>query len=357
MADARESNQRRLRRLDQMDKIRSVEGASSALKALWRNGRKPESIVLRSALVAPRDDDNAPSLLSRLVLPKGIALRFYLIAVFEAQCRLEVGKQWSNVLPLSGRGSWSDLFAVDGAYDAKSGTYMHYTASGRTAEDLRLRQVQGALRTLEGLGSEQYRHALVEVPRGKREQRLYESFQLMKESGHGGNQSPDTYVVPEDQWRAGATIKIPAHFFLNGWAQVLNPSEIATWLAFRVLSKWAPDSHLASGVYVHGEMRASTFGLRRDAWEDGCQRLRDFKLLRFARAVSEAEALKPLSADNEEIWDYMVSSSRKRYEPYRYQVTDQGLEQDAMKVCRKELTLRQKRLNEAAAKRRGASAG
>ncbi|MFE3946715.1 hypothetical protein ACFXPV_33400 [Streptomyces sp. NPDC059118] len=356
MADARESNLRRLRRLERMDKIRSVEGANSALKDLWRDGRKPESIVLRSALVAPRDDGNAPSLLSRLVLPKGIALRFYLIAVFEAQCRLETGKQWTNALPLSGRGSWSDLFAADGAYDAKSGVYMHETVNGRTAEGLRLRQVQGALRTLEGLGSD-YRHALVDVRRGKREQRLYESFRLMNESGRGGNQSPDTYVVPEDQWRAGATIEIPAHFFLNGWAQVLNPSEVATWLAFRVLSKWAPDNHLTSGVYVHGEMRANTFGLRRDAWEDGCQRLRDFGLIRFARAVSEEEATKPLSADNGAIWDYMVSSSRKRYEPYRYQVTDQGLEQDAMKVCRKELTFRQKRLDEAAAKRRGASAG
>ncbi|MFD9499941.1 hypothetical protein [Streptomyces sp. NPDC060035] len=45
----------------------------------------------------------------------------------------------------------------------------------------------------------------------------------------------------------------PAHFFLNGWAKVLNPSEVASWLAFRVLSKWAPDNHLTSGVYVHGE--------------------------------------------------------------------------------------------------------
>ncbi|MEU3544867.1 hypothetical protein [Streptomyces paromomycinus] len=30
-------------------------------------------------------------------------------------------------------------------------------------------------------------------------------------------------------WSA-ATITIPAHFFLNGWIQVLNPSEVATWL-------------------------------------------------------------------------------------------------------------------------------
>ncbi|MFF5655158.1 hypothetical protein [[Kitasatospora] papulosa] len=349
VADARESNERRLRRLDQMDKNRSVAGASKALKRLWEDGRKPPHIVLRSGLLAPRD--GGPSLLSQLVLPKGIALRFYLVATFEAQCRLGPEEKWSNVLPLSGPGSWSDLFAADGAYDAKSGTYMPLTVNGRTAEDLRLRQVQGALRTLEGLGSEQYDHALVDIPRGKREQRLYQSFRLMGEAGRGGTQSPKIYVAPRPHWKA-ARIPIPAHFFLNGWAQVLNPSEVATWLVFRWLSKWAKKNHLKSGVYLHGERRMKTFGLRRDAWEDGCQRLRDFGLIRFARTVSQAEATRPLKADNSYLSDELVISSRERYEPYRYQVTDRGLEEDAVKVCKRELTFRQQQLDQAAKHRR-----
>ncbi|MFJ8620968.1 hypothetical protein ACIRD4_34925 [Streptomyces clavifer] len=338
-----------------MDKNRSVEEANRTLKVLWRNGKKPDSIVLRSILLGRRDGEGSPSSLSRLVLPKGIALRFYLIAAFEAQCRLAAGGQWTNVLPLSGPGSWSDLFATDGAYNAKSATYMHDTVHGRAAEDLRLRQVQGALRTLEGLGGEQYQHALVDIPRGKRGQRLYQSFRLMRESGRGGSQSLSIYAVPKAQWQAARTVEVPAHFFLNGWAQVLSPSEVATWLAVKWLSKWARDTHLASGVYLHGERRTKLFGLRRDAWEDGCQRLRDFGLIRFARNLDEAEVL-PLKADYRYIRDEEVISSRKRYEPYRYQVTDQGLEEDAVKVCKKELIFRQQQLD-LAAKHRGAFGG
>ncbi|UZI33477.1 hypothetical protein [Streptomyces sp. VB1] len=304
MADARQSNQRRLRRLDQMRKIRSVDGASRALRELWESDKRPEAIVLRSTLLARRKGSDTPPGLSRLILPKGIAQRFYLTAFFEAQCRLAAGEQWTNVLPLSGRGSWSDLFALDGAYDAKSATYMHSTVNGRTAEDLRLRQVQGALRTLEGPG-DQYHQSLVGIPRGKREQRLYQSFQLMNEDGHGGKQSPNIYVVPKKNWRAAATTEIPVNFFLNGWVQVLNSSEVATWLALRMLSKWARDKHLATGIYAHGELRSKTFGLRRDTWEDGCQRLREFGLIRFPSHVTKAEATRPLSADYKFLWAEM----------------------------------------------------
>ncbi|MFD3883020.1 hypothetical protein [Streptomyces microflavus] len=357
MADARQSNQRRLRRLDQMRKIRSVDGASRALRELWEGDKRPEAVVLRSTLLARRKGSETPPGLSRLVLPKGIAQRFYLTAVFEAQCRLAAGEKWTNVLPLSGQGSWSDLFAVDGAYDAKSATYMHSTVNGRTAEDLRLRQVQGALRTLEGPG-DQYHQALVGIPRGTRDQRLYQSFQLMNESGHGGKQSPNVYVVPKKHFKGTVTTEIPAHFFLNGWVQVLTPSEIATWLALRMLSKWARDKHLATGIYAHGELRARTFGLRRDAWEDGCQRLREFGLIRFASPVTKADATHPLDADYKFFWEEMVISSRERYEPYRYQVTDRGLEHNALDVCSRELTLRQKLLDQAAvAKPRGTSVG
>jgi hypothetical protein len=351
VADARESNERRLRRLDQMDKIRSVEGANRALKRLWEDGRKPGSIVLRSALLAPREGG---PLLTRLVLPKGIALRFYLLAIFEAQCRLAVGERWENALPLSGPGSWSDLVASDGAYDAKSGAYMRDTGTGRTAETLRLKQVQGALRTLEGLGAEQYDQALVDVPRGTRGQRLYQSFRLMKENGRGGNQTPAVYVVPENHWRAGKTITIPADFFLKGWIQLLNPSEVATWLTLRVLSKWAPDQHQQSGVYLYAEKRMDTFGLRRDAWEDGCQRLREFGLIRFARPMPE-EGAENSPADD---WLFSVPETiQERYEPHRYQVMDEALQQDAVKQCRKELTLRQQALDRAAAARRSGSTG
>ncbi|MFJ6452244.1 hypothetical protein ACIQNV_37210 [Streptomyces hydrogenans] len=328
MVDAKNANERRKRRLDQMNKIGSVAGASRALTGIWEAGRKRGHVVLRTALIQVPGGQRT---LTRLVLPKGVALRFYLLSVFEAHCRLDPGEPWNNVRPLSGRGSWSDLVAIDGAYDAKSGKYMRDTDAGRTLEDLRLRQVQGALRTLEELGPEQ---GLVAMPRGSREQRLYQSFSLMKESGRGGHQTPDTYTVPESTWSA-ETITIPSGFFLNGWVQVLSPSEIATWLILRGLSQWAPNAHSESGVYLYGEARLQQFGLRRDAWEDGCQRLRDFGLIRFA-----------------DTWEqFILLWGREKYQPHRYQVISEGFDADAMKKVTKELTIRQKGLNDATKRR------
>ncbi|MFB7176871.1 hypothetical protein ACFCYI_04080 [Streptomyces sp. NPDC056257] len=345
MADARATNERRVRRLEQMKTNGSAGAASGTLKAFWHGGRRPAHIVVRSALLKPVEGG---PLLTRLVLPRGVALRFYLLALFEAQCRLAVGGQWENVLPLSGPGSWSDMIASDGAYDGKSGTYMRGTRGGRAAEDLRLRQVQGALRTLEEVGGERPDQALVEIPRGSRGQRLYPSFRLLQESGRGSHQSPDIYTVPADHWHPSKTVTIPAAFFLNGWVQVLSPSEVATWLALRVLSKWAPDKHQQSGVFLYGDARKEQFGLQRDAWEDGCQRLLDFGLIRFARPMKDGEPAVPPTPND---WLMVLDQPepRARYEPHRYQVIDEGLDQDAVKVCHRELTLRQHALDRRAA--------
>ncbi|MFJ3861758.1 hypothetical protein ACIPRL_36770 [Streptomyces sp. NPDC090085] len=90
-----------------------------------------------------------------------------------------------------------------------------------------------------------------------------------------------------------------------------------------------------------------TFGLRRDAWEDGCQRLREFGLIRFAQPVPDEGAAAHSTAEG---WllNFTEPRPRDRYEPYRYQVTDQGLERDAVKICHRELTLRQLVLDRAA---------
>ncbi|MGW6979625.1 hypothetical protein ACWGE1_09275 [Streptomyces sp. NPDC054932] len=271
-------------------------------------------------------------------------MRFYLLAVFEAQCRLGVGDAWVGGRPLAGVGSWSDFIAIDGAYDAQSKAYMRDTKQGREgAADLRLRQIQSALKTLEELGPEQ---ALVTVPRASTGgRRLYGEFSLLKETGRGGLQTPDIYVVPQNHWSA-ATVTVPADFFLKGWVQVLSPSEVATWLILRALSQWARDQHAETGVYLYGKPRLEDFGLRRDAWEDGCRRLVDFGLIRHARATPLDS--KPLGVD---LVTWFAREGREQYEPYRWQVTDVGLAEDAVKVCTRELTLRQKDLDSAAEQR------
>ncbi|MFF4035976.1 hypothetical protein ACFYZ2_40595 [Streptomyces sviceus] len=308
---------------------------------MWEAGRKPDAIVLRSSLLQASEER---SRLTRLVLPKGIALRFYLLALFEAQCRLNVRAVWENALPLSGRGSWSDMVAIDGAYDTDSATYMRSTVGSRKLENLRLQQIKGALRTLEELGGD---NALVTMPRRQSGQREYQKFLLMNESGRGGNQTPDVYTVPAKHWSAVRTIAIPVAFFLNGWVQVLNPSEVATWLILRMLSRWAPKKHTRSGVYLYGQARLETFGLRDDAWEDGCQRLREFGLIRYAKPPdippSAPRELKELFSP--------PTRPRRRYEPHHWQVTDEGLDENAVKKLDQELTLRQQALDTAAKQR------
>lgn len=341
MANAREAEtiRRRLRRLTAMQQGHSVERANNALRMIWDVGRKPTDIVVRSALL--QEPAGRPAL-ARLVLPKGVALRWYLLAIFEAHCRLAVGDAWTNTRPLSGLGSWSDLVAIDGAYDTDSQKYMPDTKQGRTLEDLRLRQIHGALKTLADLGDDE---ALVEIPRnGSR--RTFADFSLMVESGRGNLPTPDRYTVPGNHWSA-ARITVPPEFFLKGWVQVLNPSEIATWFVLRGMSQWAAATHAETGVYLYGEGRTRDFGIKRDAWQDGCQRLREFGLIRYAQIPqADAEVTGP---EPDGSWTFLQPAQPvrpKRYEPYRWQMQDEGLGEDAVAKCIKELTIRQKDLGE-----------
>ncbi|MCX5535222.1 hypothetical protein OG785_32305 [Streptomyces sp. NBC_00006] len=362
MADAQETNERRLRRLRQMQRNGSVTNAAESLDGIWKAGKEPDSIVLRSTLLLA---DGERSRLTKLVLPRGIALRFYLLAVFEAQCRLEVGAPWHDVLPMKGPGSWSALVAVDGAYDTALGTYdsvlddMPADLRGSTQaeerwgkrklEDQRLQQVKGALRTLEDLGQE---NALVTMKRVARGQRSYESFLLMQESGRGETQTPDLYTVPAPRWAATKTITLPKDFFLKGWIQVLNPSEVATWLILRMMSQWAPTKHHTSGVFLTTRPRVQLFGLRDDAWEDGCRRLLEFGLIRHAEPPETEDTAE--GADTDPAMKMLFSQperARRPYEPHRWQVTDGGLAKDAAKKLDRELTHRQKALDTAAMER------
>lgn len=105
----------------------------------------------------------------------------------------------------------------------------------------------------------------------------------MTESGRGGTPTPAYYSVPG----AGEpTISIPYQFFLRGWIQVLYPSEVATWLALRVLRAVYPVKHNQSGVFLYGQALEHFFRLLRDTYEDGCRNLVDFGLIRPARPIT-----------------------------------------------------------------------
>jgi hypothetical protein len=167
--------------------------------------------------------------MSRLVISRGIALRLYLLAIFEVQCRPGADGTLANTRPLSGLTGWSDLIAIDAAYSRPAGTYLRGTKQNRTLDSSLDRQIKGALRTLEQPEDQ----ALVVVPRkANGRHRDYGSFLLMDESGRGGVRTLNYYTVPAP---GRGVIDIPYQFFLQGWIQVLYPSEIATWLTLRYL--------------------------------------------------------------------------------------------------------------------------
>ncbi|MEU3189475.1 hypothetical protein ABZ686_02270 [Streptomyces sp. NPDC006992] len=294
------------------------EAVNNQLRRVWAEGRKPDFIRVRTVLLDAAWAGSGP-VLAQLIKSKGVALRFYLLTLFDAQCRLAPEEEWNSTRALAGRNSWADFLALDGAYSSETGSYMRPTKQERDAQTLRVRQVQGALRTLEALG-EQRRRALVEVPRKTNGRgRDYAAFSVMKESGRGDLQTPDRYTVPHRDTAERVSL-VPVDFFLKGWVQVLHPSEVATWLVLLTLSQQMPGSHAASGVYLYANRRMERYGLRRDAYEDACSWLRAFGLLGPTPAGRTA--------------------SNQRYQPNRHQISYEGLAQSALQKVLKEITIR-----------------
>ncbi|KDN78311.1 hypothetical protein DF19_39995 [Streptomyces olindensis] len=328
-----------------------MQRANRVLEGVWDRGRRPEKIMLRSGLLLSRPEDPAPPL-AQLLRPRGVALRFYLLAVFEAQCRLGVGDEWTRrgSPPLKGPGSWSDFIAIDGAYDKPSGTYMPATTWDRDIQVLRRQQIHGALRTLENLRPDAGR-GLVEMPRTARGGgRDYAAFSLMQETGGGDAQTPALYSVPASRWHT--TLSLPVDFFLRGWIQVLQPSEVATWMILRWLAQTYTKVYAESGAYLYANDRLGAFRLRRDSYEDACNRLCEFGLLRDAdMGPASSPGGKSLSG-----WgpapaqvgaqEFLFSHPARpdRHEPDHYRLADEGLGQDATDKCYKELLLRKHHL-------------
>jgi hypothetical protein len=325
---------RRLRRLRELSS--QMSRVNEAVRQVWDqpDGSRPAMIRIRPGFLVARGagDERRGAPMSNLLNSRGIALRLYLLALYEAQCRPASAEPSQNTRPLAGRRSWGELIAIDAAWSQPDKAYLHHSIQNRDLDTSRDRQVKGALRTLEGHGDQ----SLVEVPfKANGRHRDYARFRLMAESGRGGTLTPEYYTMPG----AGEpTISIPCQFFLRGWIQILYPSEIATWLALRVLRAVYPVKHNESGVFLYGQYREHYFRLLRDTYEDGCRNLVDFGLIRHARPDTPDPSVAPQASD----WVrwFMTAMAlpetdedgRVRYKPNRYQLTDEGLERDALGV-------------------------
>ena len=96
---------RRLRRLQEQGRGRRMEQVNHAVRQVWEQsgGPRPERIWLRRSFLhaSGSGSERRDPPISRLVNPRGIALRFYLMALFEAQCQARAGVAGNGEQPSS----------------------------------------------------------------------------------------------------------------------------------------------------------------------------------------------------------------------------------------------------------------
>jgi hypothetical protein len=249
------------RRLHAMAK--SVTAATAAMRELaapsgiaWVNVRYafvdtgvPVSMERRgdpSDRKLPAKEDRPPA--SRIMSPRGAALRIFLAALLERQARTRRG----NRLPLTAGGngvvSWTDLLASD-AKSSGEGKY-HMSASAK-----KVRQMESAL---DRLAAEE----LVELT-GKDEPGTgkYEKFKLMHEGGRRATGPNIPYQVPDPKQEP--VFPVPVTLFTNGWIHVLDDTE----LAFILMMAACHHSTAGQAFRIPAADRLLRFGIGRDAYE------------------------------------------------------------------------------------------
>lgn len=195
----------------------------------------------------PAKEDRPPA--TRIMSPRGAALRVFLAALLERQVRTRPG----NRLPVAAGGngviSWIDLLASDAM---SSGTpQYHMSVSAK-----KIRQMESAL---DRLAAEE----LIELA-GKEEEPgsgKYEKFRLMHEGGRRATGPNVPYQMPDPQRER--VFPVPVTLFTNGWIHVLEDTELAF-----ILMTAACHHSLAGGMFcIPAADRLLRFGIGRDAYQ------------------------------------------------------------------------------------------
>lgn len=258
----------------------AVDGAIESLTAASR-GRHLDQMLLRRRFAyrdepapgEPSDRSLPPRLdrppASRIMSPNGIALRLYLLGIFEGQAHTQAGKTPANRLPLIAAGGeigWTDLIAVPFQTQRNAPRASAPGAHGKrptnpavsSRNDKKKRRIISALRTLsaEDVG-------LVYLPGAGNATKKYERFQLLDEGGTRAHADPSPYVVPPR--RDAGVIRLPAGLFTRGWIHLLEDSEL-TFLM--MLADWTQNVHAqADQVEIPGDTRLLHYGVGWDAYE------------------------------------------------------------------------------------------
>lgn len=195
----------------------------------------------------PDDADRPPA--TRIMSPRGAALRVFLAALFEAQARPR-GQHPGNQRPLAGTDagviSWIDLLASDAKPSGTGKNHMSVTAK-------KIRQMESALGRL---ASEQ----LVELTgQGQPGTGKYEKFELRHEGGRSAHGPNLAYQVPAPR---EPIFPVPVTLFTRGWIHVLEDTELTFLLMMAAVH------HETGGQFrIPAETRLLRFGIGRDAYE------------------------------------------------------------------------------------------
>jgi hypothetical protein len=194
----------------------------------------------------PDKEDRPPA--TRIMSPRGAALRVFLAALLERQARTRPG----NRLPIAGGGngsvSWVDLLASEAT---SSGTGKYYMSESAK----KIRQLEN---TLDRLAAEE----LVAFTSGKKPGTgKYERFKLMNEGGRRATGPNVEYELPDPKQEA--VFGIPVALFTSGWLHVLEDTELAFLLMVMRCS------HSMAGVpfRIPAADRLLRFGIGRDAYD------------------------------------------------------------------------------------------
>lgn len=317
-AKERERLDRRLDRLVVTEQF--IDGAVAKLQALGRAKRvRVRSRFVYQSQPAPGDvsdrrlpppHDRPPA--TRVLSPRGIALRLYLIALCAAQMRTKAGRRPGNDLPLFAGGDetgWIDLIAVP-VEAQHSGRFSASRSSKKQ------RQVISALRSLSDPGVQ-----LVHLPNASKRSGKYEGFQLGDEGGTRRNGEVPDYVVPTAT--ESGSFDLPIGMFTNGWIHLLEDTE----LAFLMMIAHASRRAIPEGwVKVESGLRLLHYGLGRDAYE--------------AHKTLQAFGLLSVQVDEDRHDDGKVTNYGKGGQPrlHAFRLLSDGFDEPAATTIKKAIT-------------------
>lgn len=254
----RREQQRRRRATDLETAWEAVNNASAALSMIEIQGSPHRAPHLRlrpgffrheRPIPGEWSDQHPPPAelrppATRLLTPRGLALRFYLIALFEAQANAHPGTHPTNRRAIRHRDgyydrSWADLVAPPVKFNPGK---PHATAQGK-----RVRAIHSALKSLKQVG-------MVSLPKLQSSRGKYEEFELLDDRGKPSDAEAQAYTVPTEDYH-----EVPSELFTNGWIHLLEDSEIALLL---ILSTADADHRFR----MPAETRLTSYGLPRDSY-------------------------------------------------------------------------------------------